>query len=131
MQHPVRERHAVAMTAAGFGTRPRRDSAEQQGGRGGEGENDGAGARMRNSPFGLGDHAVDAPFGVRAGQSRRRRDELDQIGAVVGGDAAVAGRRDQHPPGLGAKWREIDIGRSAGGPEEMVDFRADDRRLGR
>src|SRR5690242_6998571 len=131
MQHPIRERHAVAMAAAGLGARPCRDGAQQQGSCGGERENDGAGARMRYSPFGLGDHAIDAPLGVRAGQSRRRRDELDQIGAVVSRDAAVAGRRQQYPPGLGAKRREIDIGWSAGSSEQMVDFRADDRRLGR
>ena len=60
------------MPAAGGCSRPRRGHSEQQGCAQGEGQDDRAAARSRQSGFGVRNDAVDATLGFGSRKARRR-----------------------------------------------------------
>ena len=131
MAHPVWQWHAVPMTTARLGSSPARNSAEKQCRCNREGQDDRAGTRSRDRRSNVGDHRVHAMFGVRPRQTGCRGYELDQVGTIIRTDTAVTGGCQQNSTCLRPCGSQIDVGRPARSSKEMIDFIADNGRLGR
>jgi len=130
MAHPVWQWHAVPMTTARLGASPARSSAEEECRRNREGQDDRAGTRSRDGFSRIGDNRIHTAFSVWAGQPSGRGHKLDEVSTIVRTDAAVTGGRQKNPTCLGARRAQIDVGRPACSPKQMIDFIADHGRLG-
>jgi hypothetical protein len=110
------------MPPPGTGRCPCCHGTEQQCGREGECQDDGAPTRLRERCFRCGNAGVNAAFGICGRKSRGGPHQLNEISPVVGGHIVMAGRREKNPTNFCSLRSHIHIGGSADRPEKSVQF---------